>query len=411
MSTFLDVPSLVIAASIAGACVSASHLLIWNAIRNEISVLIWSIAYGLMTISMIMLGLRGYIPGGLSIIASNAMLLLASGLIWLGYRRFIGKSATCDRFFVPLGATIWLAFACDGRLFADINFRTYLVSTIQFFYLLVLIVQLVRECRKEPLPALNLTVVVIAFQQAMLATRVISLFFFPFDPTAATLPNGVLISLTLIGSTAVVIVSGLLQMALVAQRSERRFRIAAETDELTGLANRRYFLSEILPRLADRPSQGALALFDLDHFKHINDTHGHLAGDRTLSEFARILTEVAPQDAITARVGGEEFAVFLPDATTDTAASLAERIRLLTHSCRLDTIKGELRVTVSGGVASVADVGSDYETLHNAADFALYKAKSEGRNRVIIHRPDPFTAQLGFSRLDDHAGWPASAAV
>lgn len=408
---FLDVPSLVIAAAVTGACVSASHLLIWNAVRNEISVLIWGIAYSLVTIALVMLGLRGHIPDFLSITASNAMLLLASGLIWLGYRRFIGKIAARDYLFVPLGTLIWLAFACDRQLFADINFRTYIVSTVQFFQLLVLVVELIRHCRKEPSPALSLTVGVIIFQQVMLAVRVTSLALFPLDPSAVTLPSGTLISLTLVGSTAVVVFSGLLQLALVAQRSERQFRIAAETDELTGLANRRYFLSEIMPRLADGSGQGALALFDLDHFKHINDTHGHLAGDRTLAEFASILAKVAPERAVTARVGGEEFALFLPDADADMAATVAERIRQLSHGCVLETAKGELRFTVSGGIASVADVGSDYETLHNAADFALYKAKSEGRNRVIIHRPDSRATQLAFSRISDQAGWPTSAAI
>ncbi|WP_370674324.1 GGDEF domain-containing protein [Pleomorphomonas sp. PLEO] len=357
-----------------------------------------------------MLGLRGHIPALWSITVSNAMLLLVSGLIWLGYRRFFGKVAGHDRLFALLGALIWGALACDQGLFADINFRTYVISAMQFAYLLVLSLELVRQCRKERLPALALTLMVIVFQQAMLIARMIYIFFFPLDPSITSLPSGNLIGLTLIGTMAVLVLSGLLQMALVAQRSERRFRIAAETDELTGLANRRCFLNEVLPRLADRSDRGALALFDLDHFKRINDTHGHLIGDRTLIEFAYILAGAAPKNAVTARVGGEEFALFLPDASVATATILAEHIRQLTHAYRLDTAKGELRFTVSGGVAGVAEVGSDYESLNSAADFALYKAKSEGRNRVAIHRPDPPTPPLTFSRTSDR-GQPASAAV
>ncbi|MBS1164878.1 MAG: hypothetical protein H6R00_903 [Proteobacteria bacterium] len=411
MSAVLHVPSLVIAAAVTGGCVSVSHLVIWRAVRNEICVLIWGVAYGLATISMIMLGLRGYIPALFSIVISNAMLLLASGLIWLGYRRFMGKSPGGDRLFALLGALVWLAFACDRQLFADINVRAHIVSIMQFFYLLILAIELVRQCRKERLPALVLTVVVIAFQQAMLVARIIYLLLFPLDPTIATLPSGPLIGLTLVGSMAVVVFSGLLQMALVAQRSERRFRIAAETDELTGLANRRCFHKEVLPRLADHPGKGALALFDLDHFKHINDTYGHSTGDRTLIEFARILAKAAPERAIIARVGGEEFALFFPDANVATAATFAELIRQLTHTCRLDTTKGELRFTVSGGVAGVTDVGSDYELLHSATDAALYKAKSEGRNRVVIHRPNPPTSQHTFSRINERTSQPATAAT
>lgn len=403
MNEFLHVPSLIIAASMTGACVSASHLLIWRAVKKEVCVLIWGVAYALATIAMIMVGLRGYIPALWSIVVGNAMLLLSFGLIWLGYRRFIGKVAGNDRFLAAFGAIIWLAFACYPQLFADINFRANLIAAMQITYLVILSIELVQQYREEPLPALFLTVVVVAFQEAMLAARVVYIFFFPLDPAVAALPSGALIGLTLIGSTAVLIFSGLLQLALVAQRSERRFRIASETDELTGLANRRRFLNEVLPRLADSDGHNALILFDLDHFKRVNDTHGHLVGDRTLIEFARILRKVAPESAITARVGGEEFALFLPNANAMAAAVLAERIRKLSHAYRLETAKGELRFTISAGVAGVAEVGSDYETLHSAADAALYRAKSGGRNRVVTHRADQPTPQLAYSRNDNHS--------
>ncbi len=402
MNDFLHVPSLIIAASMTGACISASHLLIWRAVRKEVCVLIWGVAYGLATLSMILVGLRGYIPALWSIVVGNATLLLSFGLIWLGYRRFIGKPAGKDRFIATLGGLIWLAFACYPSLFSDINFRADLIAAMQITYLLVLCIELTRQYREEPLPALVLTIAVIAFQEAMLLARVVYIFLFPLDPAAAVLPSGALIGLTLIGSTAVLIFSGLLQLALVAQRSERRFRIASETDELTGLANRRRFLNEVLPQLAERDRQSALVLFDLDHFKRVNDTYGHLVGDRTLIEFARILKRSAPESAITARVGGEEFAIFLPKANVSAAAILAERVRKLSHAYRLDTAKGELRFTVSAGVAGVAEVGSDYETLHSAADAALYKAKSAGRNRVAAHRSEG-APPLAYSRNDNRS--------
>lgn len=408
---FLHVPSLIVAASMTGACVSASHLLIWRVVKKEICVLIWGVAYALATISMILVGLRGYIPALWSIVIGNAMLLLAFGLIWLGYRRFIGKVAGRDRLIALLGALVWLAFACDQASFADINLRTRVISAMQILYLLVLAVELVRQYRREPLPALILTVGVVLFQQTMLVARVVYLSLFPLDPADSALPHGMLIGLTLVGSTAVVIFSGLLQLALVAQRSEQRFRIAAETDELTRLANRRRFLNEVLPRLASCPGHGALVLFDLDHFKRINDTHGHLIGDRTLMEFASILSTVVPEKAITARVGGEEFAVFFPEADAATAAIVAERIRRLTQDYRSETAKGELRFTVSGGIADVAEIGSNYEALHSAADAALYKAKSGGRNRLVTHSDDLMVQHPAFSQSGKRPGPSASAAI
>ncbi|WP_284538729.1 GGDEF domain-containing protein [Pleomorphomonas sp. T1.2MG-36] len=394
----LHVPSLLIAAAVAGACVSTSHLLIWRGVRNEISVPLWGVAYGLCTLAMVMVGLRGVIPGFLSIVVSNALLLVAVGLVWFGYRRFIGKIGRHDRFLALLGGLAWLAFACHHKLFADINLRTHAVSVAQSVYLLAIIRDLVEHRRKEPLPSLSLTVAAIAVQQALLIARTIHLLIYPLDANTDTLPSGTPVVLTLIGSIGFVVFLGLLQFALVGQRSERRFRVAAETDGLTGLANRRRFLGEVLSHLESSPARGAMILFDLDHFKSVNDTHGHLTGDRALVEFANILAMATPQRAVAARIGGEEFALFLPDGNAATAAALAEDIRRLTQAFALSTASGQLRITVSIGVADVAEVGSNYETLHGAADVALYKAKSDGRDRIAVYRREPAPKQITAKR-------------
>ena len=398
MSTLLHVPSLLIAAAVAGACVSTSHLLTWRGVRNEISVPLWGAAYGLYTLAMMMAGLRGVIPGFLSIVVSNALLLVAGGLVWFGYRHFIGKIGRHDRFLALLGGLAWLAFACHQKLFADINLRIHAVSLVQSIYLLAIAHDLVGHKRKESLPSLSLTVAAIVVQQVLLIARTIHLLISPIDANAATLPSGTPIALMLIGSMGFVVLLGLLQFALVGQRSERRFRVAAETDGLTGLANRRRFLSEVLSHLASSPTRGAMILFDLDHFKSINDTHGHLAGDRALVEFASILAKATPDRAVAARIGGEEFALFLPDGDAAAAADLAEDIRRLTHAFELSTTNGKLRMTVSIGVADIAEVGSDYESLHSAADVALYRAKSEGRDRIVVYRREPFPKQIATIR-------------
>ena len=398
VSTLFHVPSLLMAAAVAGACVSTSHLLIWRGVRNEISVPLWGVAYGLCTAAMIMIGLRGVIPGFLSIVVSNSLLLVAVGLVWFGYRRFIGKIGRYDRFLALLGGLVWLAFACHHKLFADINLRTHAVSVVQSAYLLAIAYELVEHRRKEPLPSLSLTVAAIAVQLALLIARTIHLLIFPLDTSTDTLPSGTPLALTLVGSIGFVVFLGLLQFALVGQRSERRFRVAAETDGLTGVANRRRFLSEVLSHLASSPASGAMILFDLDHFKSINDTHGHLTGDRALVEFANILAKATPQRAVAARIGGEEFALFVPDGNAAAAAALAEDIRRLTHAFELSTTNGRLHMTVSVGVADVAEVGSDYETLHGAADVALYRAKSDGRDRVAVYRREPFPKQIATIR-------------
>jgi diguanylate cyclase (GGDEF)-like protein len=154
------------------------------------------------------------------------------------------------------------------------------------------------------------------------------------------------------------------------------------TDQLTGLYNRRR-LSEVLANevLRSRRHQHAFSLLvmDVDNFKKFNDAHGHLAGDRVLASVADVLRETTREIDTPARYGGEEFVVVLPETDMEAAVEVAERIRLLLAS----RIFEGGRVTISIGVAEFPEHGSDPEALIAAADAALYRAKDEGRNRVM----------------------------
>ena len=175
---------------------------------------------------------------------------------------------------------------------------------------------------------------------------------------------------------------------------KREMRMAQEKlaemsvrDELTGLFNRRYF-QEALDREisgAQRYGHGlALCMIDLDHFKVVNDTHGHLCGDRVLKDFGRLLGESIRKYDVACRYGGEEFAVILPDTPLDKAITLCERFRERIKAFEFRFEDTHLRITTSVGVASSppgGDIGS--EQLIDLADKALYRAKSEGRNRVV----------------------------
>lgn len=164
-------------------------------------------------------------------------------------------------------------------------------------------------------------------------------------------------------------------------------RLQAETDGLTGALNRRT-LDYIAQNGRDGlPADDALALImvDLDHFKSINDTYGHLAGDRVLIEAARLLTREAPIDCVVARFGGEEFALLLSRADLDQAGRLAETIRSKLQNHRFMLSDGQqISVTASFGVACGQRGPRDWRHLVERADKALYLAKSDGRNRVSI---------------------------
>lgn len=157
----------------------------------------------------------------------------------------------------------------------------------------------------------------------------------------------------------------------------------ASTDALTGIANRRVFDERLGAELARAGRYGrdlSLALFDLDHFKQVNDVHGHPAGDRVLADFARILAAHARHDDLVARVGGEEFAWLMPETDRDGALAAAERVRLAVQQQRPGDVGP---ITTSAGVVT-AEALSTPEALLGQADRALYEAKASGRNTTVI---------------------------
>lgn len=165
----------------------------------------------------------------------------------------------------------------------------------------------------------------------------------------------------------------------------------SQRDGLTGLANARHFrlaLGRELDRVARTGEGAALLLLDLDHFKQINDTYGHLAGDRALRAVAEALANgVRPMDVV-ARTGGEEFAVILPNSTPSLAGIAAERLRSRVAATEIELPEGEkVRMTISIGGAAVAPWERIApERLVELADAHLYEAKHQGRNRVSLEQ-------------------------
>jgi diguanylate cyclase (GGDEF)-like protein len=170
----------------------------------------------------------------------------------------------------------------------------------------------------------------------------------------------------------------------VIQLKERHKRLAAR-DGLTQLYNRRAFDDRLVKARAREERQGgrfAVLLLDIDHFKRLNDTFGHPAGDAALKHTARVLEGHLRQGDEAARYGGEEFAIILPGTDAGGALPLAERVRSAIERSQVVFEGARLAVTVSVGVASWPDDGGEIDALLAAADRALYAAKQDGRNRV-----------------------------
>ncbi|MDX1454035.1 MAG: diguanylate cyclase [Gammaproteobacteria bacterium] len=186
------------------------------------------------------------------------------------------------------------------------------------------------------------------------------------------------------------IVSAFLTQALVALDNARLFselQNLSTTDTLTQVNNRRYFfeLAELEFNRGKRYDRDvALILLDADNFREINDTYGRDIGDRMLKIIASTCRNNLRHFDIIGRYGGEDFVILLPETPINVAADVADRLRKSIEELRLETHKGELRLTVSVGVAVAGDSVRDLPSLINKADMALYEAKRSGRNQVVV---------------------------
>ena len=190
---------------------------------------------------------------------------------------------------------------------------------------------------------------------------------------------------------ALEIAAGVIGGAINSIRVEEELRRLVSTDSLTGVSSRRAFLEQaekLFEELGPRRHELALLLMDLDHFKNINDNHGHPAGDEALREFARICRRALRPDDLVGRTGGEEFGVVLKTADAEQAVRLAEKLRESVSSQPVKVESIELQLTVSIGVALASRGEEEFNGLLKRADDALYTAKRAGRNRVELADQD-----------------------
>jgi diguanylate cyclase (GGDEF)-like protein len=197
---------------------------------------------------------------------------------------------------------------------------------------------------------------------------------------------------------AFVVGTSIFTVAMARERNEIVHKVAASTDALTGVATRRAFYDEgetLVGNSLTQDSALAIILFDLDAFKKINDTFGHGPGDEVLKRFGAAALKTLRSTDLIGRLGGEEFAAILPGASVGAAYIAAERIRVAFADACASLNDGMIKATVSAGIAQ-AQAGSTLDSLVQAADLALYRAKLQGRDRVEVAEKNDLT-------LDDHA--------
>lgn len=218
-------------------------------------------------------------------------------------------------------------------------------------------------------------VVVVTGVAAVLA-EALSLIIYPKEVLSSTMWGTLYISVLVTVPISFWVGRQMLEKALMAQQLQD----LVDRDRLTDVATRDFFFSRLT---ADPDAYGASLMVDIDHFKQVNDTHGHLAGDVVIHRVAQILRNHTRDKDIVCRFGGEEFLVFLHQAQPAEAYRIAERIRSGAQETTVTTAAGDIKVTVSVG-GSLKERIEHIDDAIRRADACLYKAKRMGRNRSVM---------------------------
>lgn len=387
----LNVPTLFFVTIVVMAVIALLLQWAWLQNRSEKTLVWWSIAFLLEALGTTLVALRGVVPDWLSIGLSNSLLIAACGLIWGGARLF--NARTVHPGFL-LGTATWLVACYFDAFYSSLPARASLFSVLIGTYALLASCEFWRG--KEPL----------ASRPAVVACLAVHALVFFLHMPAVIFSSGTESTLPLAGPWFVFIAfqgiihtisAAFLLLTMAKERQELCYKTASRVDPLTGAFNRRHFVASAEQIMAKASREGcavALLLFDLDHFKRINDSLGHQRGDEILKLFCSTASTHLRSSDVFGRLGGEEFAAILPVADAASAREIADRILAAFEGAGRGYLHAGLQITASAGLAMSEEGTSSFDDLFTAADRALYKAKRSGRNRAeddILHTPVSFS--------------------
>jgi diguanylate cyclase (GGDEF)-like protein len=374
----LDVTTLFAVSICITALLGLFLLMLWAQDRSVDALGWWGAAYllGGFAVALWMLG-PSLLPATFNQ-AAPALLFICCGMIWTGARKFFGQPAL--RLATVTGALVWLIVVHLPLVAEWSTARVFISSVIISVYAFLTASELRRE-RRNPAQAGVRVVAVPLLHSTVFFTPILGMHFISDtgpDFGASSFALFILLTLLYIVGSAFILV------IMAKERSELLHKTAAVTDPLTGIYNRRGLL-EAAQRLfaaqAKKRQQVTLLMFDLDHFKSINDRYGHDMGDEALRVFAQTAAGSMRSSDVVGRFGGEEFTAILPGGL-DAAAVVAERVRAAFEIAGVTIGGRRMNATVSVGAASADASAAELNALMTRADAALYRAKAKGRNRV-----------------------------
>ncbi|MBB3389688.1 diguanylate cyclase (GGDEF)-like protein [Rhizobium sp. BK275] len=350
----------------------------WRHNRKSGAYLYWGLGFLFSGIGFALAAARGEIPNLLSIEIGNAVALLGQSAWVAG---FLALDRRKMEWWSLLPPAIWLAGVFLPWINEDYSNRVilYNLSSATGATALAMAVaagDIHRERTRIKLMAIFVLQAFLCFGVALAMALVL-----PSDGEATNFGGAAAMA-----TAFLLIIAFALTCRLIMERSERHLRFLTLTDSLTGVLNRRGLLGhfdKIQEKAHDEQHQVGVILFDLDHFKRVNDRFGHQSGDAVLTAFARLARQYIPNNVF-GRMGGEEFAAFVTVRDQTEAEALAESIRA--ELCRLPINTGEALIpaTVSVGIALSSAIEANIDRMVSAADRALYSAKAAGRNCTVV---------------------------
>ncbi len=391
----LDVNTLFLVTVYVEAMLGLLLLFAWIQNSSIKAVAWWGGAHLLLAGSVMLFGMYGTVSDIISIDFANALLFTAFAVTWSGARVFDGREP--EPMYILGGAMLWLAASRTPFFIASIDARVLLSSGIITAYTWATAYEFWRG-RGEPLVSRWPAIFMLFAHGSLFLLRTPLSQILPWS-TGTQVFDSVWLTVLSFEALLFTIAIAFILLAMAKERTELRHKTAALIDPLTGIANRRAFLEEVMAlakRFEAAPKPCAVLLADLDHFKSINDRFGHAVGDHVLQIFASAASaKLGPYDLI-GRLGGEEFAIVLYDAGRDKGLAIAERIRLSFEDAAGKVDDRPVAGTVSMGMVISEDGLSDLPVLMAQADDALYCAKERGRNRIEVA-----SLQLVMDRVEE----------
>jgi diguanylate cyclase (GGDEF)-like protein len=377
----LDISTLYLVATMMAAMLGAM-LMFFGGQENIPALKWWGTAYllgaasvALWTLAESMLGGNAF--GGMLSLALNSVGFLACGMVWNASRVFHGRSPTMPG--LVLGAIAWIATVVMLEPQAS-ALRMTIGAGIVAVYAALTASELWTERRRMLQKRWPAIVVPVLHGVVLMLPILLGGFLQPKD---AEFGSSIWVTIFSIELVLYSVGTVFVIFMLVSERAVTAHKTAASMDPLTGMFNRRGFseaTSRVIEREANAGRPVTVLIFDIDHFKSINDRFGHPAGDEILKLFSTIVTNALRISDLSGRIGGEEFAALLP-CPLEEGVLAAERVREAFEASGIVVDDGPVDTTVSIGVSG-GPAGTELEVLLAAADTALYQAKRGGRNRV-----------------------------